>query len=161
MSVYALFISNHPQVSFCLHVSAMRSLSPHLICARQENKQMIMGKENQPTLKLYSLFFFEWKREFCRAFYPWLQYFGQLLSDFNMVYNSYTGNLILWWLHHHLVTPVLTRPLLSKRKSKIAFCVRLTEWGCMLCAAGTGLVFKILELSSWHWHTVYDGKWEF
>lgn len=24
------------------------------------------------------------------------------------------------------------------------------EWGCMICAAGTGLVFKILELSSWH-----------
>lgn len=81
----------------CHEVSA--SWFACLVCARQENKQMITGRENQSILKLCCLSFLEWKREFCRGFFhPWIQYFGQLLSGFNVVHNAYMGNLIPWWL---------------------------------------------------------------
>lgn len=101
MSVYALFTSNHPQVSSCLHVSAMRSLSPDLhvwFVPDKRTNRWSWARKNQSILKLCCLLFFGWKREFCRVFYSGLQYFGQLLSGFNMVHNACTGNLILCWL---------------------------------------------------------------
>lgn len=83
-----------------------------MICARQENKHTLTSKENQPILKLCSLLLcFEGKSEFCGVFYPWLQYFGQLLSGFNMVRNAQTGNLILQWLFASLDdTPINQTP---------------------------------------------------
>lgn len=110
----------------CHEVSA--SWFAHSVCARQENKQMITGRENQSILKLCCLSFLEWKREFCRVFltpkYSILDSYSQVLTWYIMpIWGTWFPDDCL----HHLVTSVLTRPLLSKRISRIVFLCQTNE----------------------------------